>query len=180
MDIKQKLRQVIIEDPALEDVWCSVTDFFALFSWLLFKNVLKYPYICQQANANRPEAPDIAQNRKSSYQQIHTWKAQSQRKLRTMNNELLTSIEILVIYVLIRHLSSAFCPLSSAFVPIRHRYLYAYKPLFLLIFAPIYGIIPLYLPAGKHNPPVGESFSGEPQVFVSADTRPKSSLLNGR
>jgi len=32
------------------------------------------------------------------------------------------------------------------------------------------------LPAGKYKPPDGDRYSGEPHVFVSADTRQKSSF----
>jgi hypothetical protein len=31
--------------------------------------MLKYPYVCQQANVNRPQAEDSAENRKSQDQQ---------------------------------------------------------------------------------------------------------------
>jgi hypothetical protein len=40
--------------------------------------------------------------------------------------------------------------------------------------------IPVCLPAGKRKPPVGAGYSGEPHVFVSADTHQKALLLNGR
>jgi hypothetical protein len=41
--------------------------------------MLKYPPVCQQANATRQQAPDIAENRTFSYQQIHAKKVQSQK-----------------------------------------------------------------------------------------------------
>jgi hypothetical protein len=34
------------------------------------------------------------------------------------------------------------------------------------------------LPEGKRKPPVGDRYSGEPHVFVSADTRQKASFVN--
>jgi len=36
--------------------------------------------------------------------------------------------------------------------------------------------IPACLPAGKRKPPAGDGLRGEPHVFVSADTRRKSSF----
>ena len=45
--------------------------FFVIFLLTLFEYTLKYPYVCQQANANRQQAPVIADNRTFSYQQIH-------------------------------------------------------------------------------------------------------------
>jgi len=36
--------------------------------------------------------------------------------------------------------------------------------------------IPACLPAGKHKPPLGDRYSGEPHVFVSANTRQKTSF----
>ncbi len=34
------------------------------------------------------------------------------------------------------------------------------------------------MPDGPHKPPVGDRYSGEPHVFVSADTRQKASFVN--
>ena len=35
------------------------------------------------------------------------------------------------------------------------------------------------MPAGKHKPPAGAGYSGEPHIFVSADTRQKASFVKG-
>jgi len=48
--------------------------FLFIFLLTLFVNILKYPYVCQQANTNRQQAPVIAENRTFSYQQIHAKK----------------------------------------------------------------------------------------------------------
>ena len=53
-----------------------------------------------------------------------------------------------------------------------------YPLIFPLTFVWYYVKIPICLPAGKHKPPVGAGYSGEPHVFVSADTRRKSSFVN--
>ncbi len=38
--------------------------------------------------------------------------------------------------------------------------------------------IPTCLPASKHKPPAVDRYSGEPHVFVSADTHQKASFVN--
>ncbi len=53
--------------------------FFVIFLLTLFEFALKYPYVSlslrgQQANINRQQAIDIAENRTFSYQQIHAKK----------------------------------------------------------------------------------------------------------
>ncbi len=77
--------------------------------------MLKYPCVSlslrgQQANINRQQAIDIAENRTFSYQQIHPKKHRywmvNNYQLRTMNYKLSTSVICL--------LSSVVCPLSSA------------------------------------------------------------------
>ena len=53
------------------------SNFWPFFCLLLFGILLKYPHVCQQANENRQQATDIAENRTKSpeghesYQQIH-------------------------------------------------------------------------------------------------------------
>jgi hypothetical protein len=39
--------------------------FLVIFLLTLFGNTLKYPYVCQQANINRQQAAEIAENRQA-------------------------------------------------------------------------------------------------------------------
>ena len=48
--------------------------FLAIFLLTIFETMLKYAYVSQQANINRQQAIDIADNRTFSYQQIHAKK----------------------------------------------------------------------------------------------------------
>jgi len=48
--------------------------FLVIFLLTLFGTMLKYSYVCRQANINRWQAADIAENRTFSYQQIHAKK----------------------------------------------------------------------------------------------------------
>ncbi len=50
---------------------------FFHFLLTFFESMLKYPYVCQKANINRHQAPNIAENRTFSYQQIHAKKHRS-------------------------------------------------------------------------------------------------------
>ena len=66
--------------PCLKSLCQSVSKclkkvFFSVFLLTLFENTLKYTIVCQQANINRQQATDIAENRTFSYQQIHAKKA---------------------------------------------------------------------------------------------------------
>jgi len=51
--------------------------FLTIFLLTMFETMLKYPHICQQANINRQQAIDIAENRTFPYQQIHAKKHRS-------------------------------------------------------------------------------------------------------
>jgi len=49
--------------------------FLSFFLLTMFESMLKYTYVSQQADINRQQAIDIAENRTFSYQQIHAKKA---------------------------------------------------------------------------------------------------------
>jgi len=111
--------------------------FLVIFLLTLFVDTLKYTYVSQQANINRQQAIDIAENRTFSYQQIHAKKHRSlivlERNGKTLGELPVMSIENPVIYVPIRHL-------ATAIVAFRSNYLPAYKA------AVIY--VPIRHPAG--------------------------------
>ncbi len=91
------------------------SSFSVIFLFTFVWNMLKYPCVSlslrgQQANINRQQAIDIAENRTFSYQQIHPKKHRywmvNNYQLRTMNYKLSTTV--------LCRLSSVVCPLSSA------------------------------------------------------------------
>ena len=50
-------------DPSLSLRMTKKSAFLVVFLLTLFEDMLKYPHVCQQANINRRQAKDIAENR---------------------------------------------------------------------------------------------------------------------